>query len=689
MGSIQARETSFHSLPDFDIQFLSNDLYSGIIFRTGDAAERIPRWSIYPGIRDSLMREFWKEEPIISGAIYSFIAKMKSLPRRVVGEGPSADYATDLFNRADMGNGWMTLLEKTVQDLLTQDNGFFWELVGRGNPDGPLVGPPTEVNYLDPALCYRTFDPDYPVLYINPIDHSRHRLHKSRIITDSSMPQPNELARGVGFCALSRALARVRLARFILQHRLEVVTGTQKKAILHGKGVSAKSLRRALNRAETENVQEEIIEHQGIPILTTAQGVDLNLLSLAGLPDGYEMVDEHTMYVYIISVDFGIDAREIWPATVTGASKADASIQHMKARGKGFADILSTLDRAHNKVLALIDPELFIEHDFIDDEQDAQETAIRNSKTDVLKKYKDAGAISAKEMRALGIAEGILDAEILDNIDSVEGMQNFEEEEESDGGSSDDSDGTPPGTSGEGETEANVSGGSEFTEEDERILQIFYKAESQYRQVLRKIVKSLWTGSFTLLEFVNVMDGAVRDGLTEAAYAAASTLGILPTDLTFEERQRLLNLIAENVGGVIKFGQWVLKNRQGINTIVNVYKRVELWVRQYRRVVNLFKTLLGGNLKYIWKWTPAKEHCVDCAKMNGRVYRADIWRRYGVQPQSRLLACGGFNCGCQFVLTRAPVTPGFPPRLSGQKAYREDLGDGAFHLHPHHGLAGD
>ncbi len=659
MGSVQSRGSNQQIIPDFDMSFLSNELFPWFPYKISEEIGRFPEWSIYPAMRDARLRSYYFTEPIMAGAIYSLTAKMKSMPVEFIGPESARNRATNLFAEADFGNGHMSLIEKTLQDLLTQDNGYFWELVGRGNPNGELLGAPTAVNYLDPARCYRTFDPIYPVLYVDPITGERHRMHKSRVHFGSSMPSPIELARGVGKCAVTRVLERVRLMKGMLQHRLETVTGTQKRAIIHGKGVSARTLRRALRRTEAEADEEELIEHQGIPLLTTPQGVELNILSLAGLPDGYVMMDEHTVYVYIVALGLGVDAREIWPATVSGATKADASVQHMKARGKGFADLITELERAHNVVLKRINPKMKAVYDYVDDERDQMVAEINERRTSILKSYKDAGAITALEMRALGIKDGILNAEVLDNPDALDGMANFEEPDPS-------LQPTVPGAPQPAEEEPADD------EEDDEVTKVYsgrpyqVKSVDDFESMLRAAARGLWSGSFSILEFQDAWDSALRRGLTDAVYTVASQLGFLPSDLTIEERIRLSDEIAKNMSYAGKLAGWIFENRKGIGLLSDVYVRIKDWIRLYNKVQNLFKTILGNDVKLMWTWQAKKEHCTDCARYNGRVHRASSWRKYDIRPQHPALACTGIRCGCTFIPTSEPASPGFPPRIRGK-----------------------
>lgn len=337
--SVQSRASN---QPAYNVpvgSYTPNALYdSGLLFQLGTLIEKIPEWSIYPAARDRALRMFYKTEPIVSGAIYSMSARLKSLNYQLKGEEDKHEYIHQLFKLADYENGLRVLISKTITDICSQDNGAFWELVGMGNPNGALTGDIVMgINYLDPAQCYRTFDPEYPVLYINPIIGTRHRLHKSRVISFSSMPMPNELARGIGFSPLSRALLSVQLARGILQFRYEKTTGQRRRAIGYGTGMTSATLRRMVQQAELEDESSGFVNFGGIPFFMTPKGeVKLDLLDIASIPDGFDLKTETEIYVYSLALAFGVDAREFWPATQSGATKGDAAIQNMKARATFF-----------------------------------------------------------------------------------------------------------------------------------------------------------------------------------------------------------------------------------------------------------------------------------------------------------------------------------------------------------------
>ena len=55
-------------------------------------------------------------------------------------------------------------------------------------------------------------------------------------------------------------------------------------------------------------------------------------------------------------------------------------------------------------------------------------------------------------------------------------------------------------------------------------------------------------------------------------------------------------------------------------------------------------------------------NCRDCSTYVGRVYKADIWFKWGALPQSRALECRGFLCQCKLTPTDERAMPGHPPK---------------------------
>lgn len=378
------------------------------------AADEAPAWSIYPQYRDAWLRKFYRaSDGALSSAVFTMQSKLASLAYKVNAAGPRAQKRfSDLLGYANFGEGFASLLKTTAVDLYTQDNGWFWELIGAGRADRPLRGPVLQIAHLDSANCWRTFDPDFPVLYVNPYTGEYHKIHESRIVMGSSFTQSDELARGIGYCAVSRALRWAQYAKDIVVYKHEKASGRFKRAIGWGSGFTNKQFDQAIAMADEKNDAIGYTRYSDIPFLLTMKDNPLlNILNLASLPDGFDSLTEQNIWIYCLAFAFGVDAREFWPATASGATKADASIQNMKAQGKGFSEDVKSIEHAVN--WKIFPDGTVLEFDNKDDEQDKRVADLHQVyvlNEDFLIKN---GTITAQEGRAMLINQGVIDPDVL------------------------------------------------------------------------------------------------------------------------------------------------------------------------------------------------------------------------------------------------------------------------------------
>ena len=108
------------------------------------------------------------------------------------------------------------------------------------------------------------------------------------------------------------------------------------------------------------------------------------------------------------------------------------------------------------------------------------------------------------------------------------------------------------------------------------------------------------------------------------------------------------------------------KNKDAGGELSPLVARAGMWATRYTEVRNMARTLAGAEQRLEWVWTPRKEHCPDCRRLNGIVKRASTWllaRARGLYPQSRALDCHGYKCGCELKPTNKPLTPGPLPKI--------------------------
>lgn len=407
-----------------------NDVGGGIFHILLQANEIIPPW--WSRSRDTALRNYWKKSDHLSGAMYSFISKIKSIPFRVTprnstikNHGLSAHKWQDkLLLTSDLGNGWLPFISKWIEDYVGTDNGAFAEIIGPGRPDGPITGEVLGIANLDSRNCTRTRSAEYPVVYYDPRDGSRHKLHRTRVMFASQVPSADEDMNGVGFCSISRAINTAQnLIDISIYNQEKLGSRPNRGLVLVGGGLDPEyvtnSLQIANNIADAKGFQR----YRPMTVIGDAdvEAPTVNIVDTNSIPDGFNFRESLELGMAVIALAFGVDARELFPASGTGATRADALIQHIKQRGKGPGDAINTLEQLLNtKVLP---PYLQFEFDYQDDAQDRQEAEInrirsqsRKSNIEMMvttvrierERMVESGEISEWQFAQMELAEGRL-----------------------------------------------------------------------------------------------------------------------------------------------------------------------------------------------------------------------------------------------------------------------------------------
>jgi hypothetical protein len=339
--------------------------------------------SMYPWwspLRDVQLANFWKQVDYLSGAIYTMESKMSAIPVKVQARDQSikehvkeSNSETErLLVGAEFGQGWSAFYEKFVEALITQDNGTFAEIIGRGRPDGPIIGRPITMRTLDPALCQRTGDPEFPVIYHDP-NGKMFKLHFTRVMYKAQMESTIAQMFGVGFCGISRAINTAQSHLDILIFKQEKLGSRPRRGIMvTGGGLDPEDVAGAFQRIEGIEDSQALSRYSKIAVVgdSSLPEARIELTDISSLPDGFDERTNVELGMAVISMAFGMDARELFPALQTGATRADALIQHLKQRGKGPGQIIQLTELMFNS--KYLPPHLKLVFDFQDDEEDRQ-----------------------------------------------------------------------------------------------------------------------------------------------------------------------------------------------------------------------------------------------------------------------------------------------------------------------------
>lgn len=193
------------------------------------------------------------------------------------------------------------------------------------------------------------------------------------------------------------------------------------------------------------------------------------------------------------------------------------------------------------------------------------------------------------------------------------------------------------------------------------------KSITSYQRNLRELGTGLWRNIIDPERFTTGVQDAISREYEQAFYTGVKRGGLTKEDLTTDEYGQLVTLIQDERDYVPGLASWILNAKREGETLATVRGRLDQWVSRYASVENVGYIIASRDKKLKWVYDPRKEHCTDCQRLHGRIYRARIWRKVNIYPRSAQLACFGVWCGCEYTETDEPVTRGRPPNLVGSK----------------------
>lgn len=189
-----------------------------------------------------------------------------------------------------------------------------------------------------------------------------------------------------------------------------------------------------------------------------------------------------------------------------------------------------------------------------------------------------------------------------------------------------------------------------------------------YGRGVRSLVRRFWRGTIDRLDFAVGLTALINRAYTKAFGLGLADVGIRTKEMTPEEAALIAQLQQDEFGRVQDLGDVVYEHRKATGFKYNDLlkrARIEQWTLRLENVRDQAKRTARRNPKLKWSFKPEKEHCDDCLRLHGRVYRRSVWDKWDIYPKHPNLACGGFACGCSWDETDDVLTPGRPPNLTG------------------------
>lgn len=675
-NSVQSRSLGESSpLAMYGTDFFGRSGFDYLLLGYNDGHLPLSRW--WSVARDRELRAYVRKSTALAGITYGRVTAIKNLDWKIVADDKADESKLDdyyeMFEQSHFGEGLRTLVGLYTTDNYTQDNGSFIELIGKGvetrhvdsfgnqfTAKGELKKENIETfASIDASWAFRTYNREWPVVYTNPWSGQIHILHWTRVIARSQFPQSYELGRGVGLCATSRAFQALEIMQASNEYIYEKMTG-QSPEIAIVQNVAIRAIEAAVSDGAIQADNKGLVRFKGIVFVPSDMNPNaeakIEKVGIKSTPDGWDREKEMTLALYLIAMAYATDARDLgWPATQTGATKADAEIQDLKTSGRGRSDTIRDLEEVlTNRILP---KGLRFEFDVKDDLEDKRKAEIAKIRAETLAINIQSGVLDANEAREMAAREGDIMPEFLETRTIIQGGDN-----PSKGTANPVDNETPVDEDMDTEADPAIADvyeksleGSKAYNNDIRIpfhdsmMQILLNYDNPYSAAVQ--VQDVFNASATQAYLQGIRDGGAN-GIVSASQLDTDELNELNSWLSFNDN-RALDLAFDLFDATLEEKQ----------------NRVNLWANKGLDTSYNMGLMSGrSNPALEWHYSDkVKEHCSDCLKYNGKVYRAKVWKRYAIAPRSDNLECKGFQCECELLKTEKPITRGRPSAPSGAR----------------------
>ena len=390
------------------------------------AADAIEPWGKNVARRDRQLRDFWPTESYLAGAVASMSFRNATLDWELEGPDRLIQIQTDMLNSAIAGDsvGWTTFMERFSQDLYTQDNGAFIELIRVPGVDAnsrfraenaPVLG----IANLDAGLCVRTGDPQEPVIYTD----SKARVHKLKwyeVIPFSNFPSAIESMHGVGYCAETRALRMAQIVRSIMIFKDEKISGRQHKQIHFVSGVSRQDIKDEIARGQEEANNSGYVRFILPAVLASLdpeKPVSTATIDLANLPDGFNLDQEMQWYIAGLALDFGVDYQEFAPLPGGNiGSGSQSMILHRKTSGKGPAVLMRKVEEGF-KNYGVLTRKVKLKFNDKDEQEELERQEVRTKAVEEMAILVNQGVFSPEAAARELVRRGLYKSEAINGLE--------------------------------------------------------------------------------------------------------------------------------------------------------------------------------------------------------------------------------------------------------------------------------
>lgn len=403
----------------------ANGTAGSFIMSLSGSADLFPAWGTSPVERDRQLREFYPTEPWLAGAVSALAARNAAMSWTLEGPPRTCDRIQEMLHISDMGDGWVHMMQRLSTDILTQDNGGFLEVIRDGS--GAFMG----LAHLDAAMCVRTGNLEYPVVYTDR-DYVSHKLRWDQVIDFCDFPSPVETMNGMQMCAVSRVLRISQILRDVAMRKQEKLSGRFAGVMHIVSGISMQMIEDAFKKAEETSNNKGRARYQP-PIvagtLDPTATISKETIELASLPENWNEEEAMKWYIAVLALAFQCEYQDLAPLPGGGLGSSNQSqILHLKAKGRGPELWQKIIEHAFN--FRLLPQNVTFRFDEKDYEAEKQEWEARKLRSDTRTQDVQSGVLTVQVARQMMEDDGDLRDEYLQMMQAEDVTQDETVEDE-------------------------------------------------------------------------------------------------------------------------------------------------------------------------------------------------------------------------------------------------------------------
>lgn len=180
----------------------------------------------------------------------------------------------------------------------------------------------------------------------------------------------------------------------------------------------------------------------------------------------------------------------------------------------------------------------------------------------------------------------------------------------------------------------------------------------QYERQFRLLVEQAVAGTISRERFEGALE-QILIAVLMSLFARGSYLSM--TQMTDEMWEIVNQQIQIHISALDGFAEDIYSGRYAEDDlgIDSALGRISNWIGIAAGIYYLGMTFRPDDPYLRWNYSILKEHCADCARLNGQIHTASEWRASGWYPHSFGLECRGIHCGCYFTQVEGPSRGAF------------------------------